>query len=193
MTPAAVVILMLVGAASTGSSDSAPAIADPPNWDRYDEVVDLNIFVRQRGRRPEPRERPRDDAPVAMPAPRLVLRGVSRRGDMWIAFVEDIRSEQMLKVTSGDELNGGRVESVSITGINYSYGKATVDVAVGGMIGAGRRGSGTAASSEAPADSPASSAASATPDAAGKADKTMSILERLRRKREAQLGKSASP
>ena len=195
MTPATVLLLILAGAAAAGASDHVPVGAEPPKWERYEKVVDFNIFVRSRGNRTSPtrREGPEDVSPVAMPAPHLVLRGVSRRGDAWIAFVEDIRSEQMMKVTSGDKLNGGRVDSISMAGISYSYGEARVDVAVGGMVGAGSRAPDTAAASEAPADSATSSAAGAKPADAGKAGNEPSILERLRRKREAQLGKSASP
>jgi len=195
MTVAIILLLMLAVPAATGTPDSAPVGAEPPEWERYEKVVDFNIFVRQRGRQtsPAPRDGSENSSPVAMPAPHLVLRGVSRRDDAWIAFVEDIRSEQIMKVTSGDELNGGRVESISMAGISYRYGEATVDVVVGGMIGAGRRAPDTAMSPGAPGaptDSPTSSTAG---PAAGKAGNESSILERLRRKREAQLGESKSP
>ena len=195
MTPATILLLMLVSSAATGAPDSARISAEPPAWERYEQVVDLNIFVRSRGRRSSPtrREGAQDAAPVAMPAPHLVLRGVSRRGDAWIAFVEDIRSERVLRVTSGDELNGGRVESVSIAGIKYRYGEATVDVIVGGMVGGSRSAPDAAVSAEATGDSSTSSTTGAKSAAAGKADKESSILERLRRKREAQLGKSKAP
>ena len=190
MTPATVLLLILAGAAAAGASDHVPVGAEPPKWERYEKVVDFNIFVRQRGRRAAPvrRDDRENDRAVAMPAPHMVLRGVSRRGGAWIAFVEDIRSGQVVKAASGDELNGGRVESISMAGISYSYGEAKVDVAVGGMIGASRGAPGTAMSPGAPA----SPTAGTKPAAAGSANE-LSILERLRRKREAQLGKSKSP
>ena len=141
MTPAAVLLLMALAPTAAAGAETAPTSPQPPRWERYQKVVQFNIFVRERGVREVRARRDNATKPAAptMPAPHLILRGVSRRREAWVAIVEDIRSGQVLQVAPDDELAGGRVAAISMDGLTYSYGEATVDISVGNMIGSARQ------------------------------------------------------
>ena len=144
---------MAIGALSTVALGSAIAMwpgtglgrdnAEPPDpWARYQIILDRNIFSRQRGpiRRPEDDEEPRE---IVMPNPEsyLLLRGVVQEDGTFIAFVEDTRSAEILRLHKGDSVARGVIAALNLDVLEYEWEGRKIAVRIGG---GGHRGAGCA-------------------------------------------------
>lgn len=190
----------LAGAAGPPGSATRPAERPaPPDLREYDILTQRNIFSRDRGRRePERPERERPTLPVVTPpAPQpelqLVLTGVLRVGDEWIASVEDRRTGVTLKLRPGEPAGTGHVRSVSMDGLIFDRDGNLIPVSVGqtltGVAAGPARGGVSVAMPTGPAPVPAGFGAPAagpapSPPAASGATDGMSIEERLRLRRQ---------
>jgi hypothetical protein len=170
-------VLFLLAAGAWVLAQDARTLERRP-WEDYEVLIERNLFSRQRGRRAV--EERVFVAPPPPPAQRFVrLRGVTRRGEEQVAFLEDMRSGDIIRARAGSRVVDGTVMSVGVDTIIYALDGNEVEVAIGENLEASTESAPVAAST---GTGSTSTAAPAAP--AGSED----ILERLRRQRMEELG-----
>ena len=107
--------------------------AEPQDaWAAYQVILKRNIFSRQRGpvRQTQPGERPRT---VVAPNPEsyLLLKGIVQEGDKFIAFLEDNRSNSVLRLCEGDSVARGIIKNFTLDSIEYQWDDRTISVPLG--------------------------------------------------------------
>src|SRR5690606_1497983 len=111
------IILVTLAAAAEAqerSSWRSRRSADTDLPPEYQPIVDNNIFVRQRSRRPiEPVTRP---APLP-PERSMVLTGIVLEEGLFRAYIEDTRSGTIQRVSPGDTVATGAVGQITIDAI----------------------------------------------------------------------------
>jgi len=86
----------------------------------YQTVVDNNIFVRQRGRRAvEPTTRPTVTPPPPPVERSMILTGIVLEEGVFRAYIEDTRSNTILRVSAGDPIASGAVGQITLDSIAY--------------------------------------------------------------------------
>jgi len=153
----------------------------PASWDDYEVVVERNIFSRSRGR---PRERAGTQDPQAPPRPEryIVLRGVVQQGEELIAFLEDGRTGVTSRARIGDAIASGRLSGITLDSVQYESDGQTATIEIGKNLVGG----GSAAAS--PFDLFEAPGAATSEEGATAGGNEAAILERLRQKRERELG-----
>ena len=176
MIPGIGLLLSLVCA---GSLRCEQASAASPSWDRYKVLTENNIFLRDRARA-RPREQSIAPVPVRAPERDFVLTGIVRRDSGCIAFVEDMRNGETLRVRSGDTFADGQITDITLDGLVYRKDDQTRDIKIGNTLGG---------ASPLPAPTAASTNAegSVAPGATAASPDERAILERLRQRREKEL------
>lgn len=168
-----------------GPRASSAAEPDKPTWPRYEVVIENNIFMKSRVvRRPDsgadngPQERP-----VYHVERDLLLTGISRRGDRYTAFIEDLRSNTTTRVAVGERAGEGTVTSIELDHLVFSQGEVTRRIEVGQTLaGDGKSASGSSApGTSTPAGDPPTGTTGLDPD------DEKAILERLRQQRMKEL------
>jgi hypothetical protein len=189
-TPGTVAMIVLVlivtlPAASGQDRDEAPK-QDP--WAEYEVILERNMFSRQRGpRRQRQREERRE---VVMPNPESYFKfnGVVQEDGMFIAFLEDTRSNSVLRLRAGDQVARGVIKALTLDSLVYELADQTTTVQLGFDLEGGRGAvtmnelmeySGTAAASP---TGEASESEAPTGEAAD-------ILQQLLQRRQQELGK----
>ncbi len=179
----ALVPLLVVG--HVGSA-AGPGQAKP--WEDYGVLIERSIFSRERGRpAPSPQARIIREAPS--PERYVLLRGVVASGDEFVAFLEDMRSGEMIWARSGDEIVRGRVADVTLDGIVYERGDARAEVAIGQNLEKGA-GAPPPPTPDAPDGAPDGDAGEASDDAQpppGPSAGADDVLERMKQKRMREL------
>ena len=173
----AIILGLLLGLA-TSSSGAEPGSAQRA-WERYQVLVERNIFSRDRG---SPPPRSREVTPLPPPPERyLVLTGIARHGEKHMAFLEDIGTGVTTIIQIGDTVLQGRIKNITLDSIEYEKNDRTAIIRIGGDLEGG---------------SPSTISAALPPSEVGGSDLTpvarsaeADILERLRQKREKELGK----
>jgi len=127
------VALALALALSTGGLHGTAAAGETQPWEHYEILIERNMFSRSRGQGKQSEE-----AEVARAAPSperfVLLRGVLRQDDEFIAVLEDMRSGQLIRARVGDEVVRGRVERITLDGLRYVRDEAQVDVGIGANL-----------------------------------------------------------
>lgn len=164
----------------------------------YSILWERNIFSQDRAPRREPTQRYTRPAPVYRPERDVVLRGVSQMDGRWVAFIENTRSGGTQRVRAGGQVARGRIKSVALDRIEYEAEGKIVEVAIGQTLEGsssqplvtyepyepGEEGPEEAA---VPGDTEVS-AGPASP--AGDPDEEgLSLIERMRRRREQELSR----
>lgn len=173
------IILWLFLGLATSSSGAEPGSAQRA-WERYQVLVERNIFSRDRGS-PPPRSREVTPLPPPPPERYLVLTGIARHGEKHMAFLEDIGTGVTTIIQIGDTVLQGRIKNITLDSIEYEKNDRTAIIGIGGDL---EGGSPSTISAALPLSETAGS--DLTP-VAGSAE--ADILERLRQKREKELGK----
>lgn len=199
---------------SARPSAAPTARADKSIGADYSILVQRNIFDRNRRppviRKPQP---PRPKPTYTPPKPvdtdqHFVLRGIALEGSQFTAFFEDTRAGRILQVRPGDVVGKGRIPAVNIDSAQYQRGDKLTVIPVGHTL-TGSRAPG--AGFETPAPTPAASTGSTakptapsqgssattqpttapaeTPTSAPASGGLQDILERMRRRREQELGR----
>jgi hypothetical protein len=108
-------------------------------WATYRVIVQRNMFSRQRGA-PERRQRRTEERVVTIPDPESYhrLRGIAQENGTFIAFIEDTRGGEMLKLRQGDAVARGVIESLDLDSIVYRLEDRTISVAIGQDLLGGR-------------------------------------------------------
>jgi hypothetical protein len=119
------------------AQESAEKPAD--TWAVYKVIVDRNMFSRQRGAA-ERRQRDTEQQVVTVPDPESYyrLRGIAQENGTFIAFVEDTRRSETLKLRQGDTVARGSIESLDLDSIVFRLEDRTIPVAIGQDLLGGR-------------------------------------------------------
>ena len=131
--------------------------------------------------RPPRRDRTSRPAPPTRPAvPQMVLTGVTIRNEVRLAFFEDSQNGRRITAVIGDVLQGGKLLSIAMSGVEISLKGKTKTVTMGeSILGGG------------PVDiSSAGTSGSTAGPASGTTDSTSSgddILERMKKRRQREL------
>jgi hypothetical protein len=120
----------------------------------------------------------------------IVLMGIVEKDGVASAFLEDRKAGKPLAAKTGDTLAGGKVGSISVDAMEFIVGEKTVKITLGSNLQGG-------VSSARPLDSSAGSppstdgksASDAKGGAGGSDDPNLSIIEKLRRKRQKELNR----
>jgi len=182
-------LAMLVIASCAWGQGESESVEKERSWDAYEIIIQRNIFSRDRG---QPVARGRPSGGYEETTPRierhLMLIGIAREEDRYLAFIEDIWSGETTKVRIGDNLSWGWVTSITLDSIEYNSDGEEVSVAIGEYVD--NRSPSVSASRESPerageTEVPAGEVVEERPAATSGEE---SILERLKRKREKELG-----
>lgn len=150
----------------------APDAAPASGWARYQVLTERNMFLKNRAR---PRVFEAKQEEMGPPAPKVetdvVLSGIVEKDGQLAAFLENSRSGTVRLVRKDDEVGGGKIGAITISGIEYISNGATRTVTVGmtleggsiANLGTAKTGSGSA--------------------------ETDSVLERMRKKRQEEMNK----
>ncbi len=173
------VALALALALSIGGLHGAAAAGEANPWEHYEILIERNMFSRSRGQRSQPEEA---EVVRAAPSPErfVLLRGVLRQDDEFIAVLEDMRSGGLIRARVGDEVVRGRVDRITLDGIRYVRDEAQVEVGIGDNLEA----SGTAASAAAGEGTAGEELETTTLPAGSAAD----IVEQMRQRRQREQG-----
>jgi hypothetical protein len=108
------------------------SIPEPDTWARYQIILQRNIFSRQRGPLTSRQlgERP---GTVVTPDPEsyFLLKGIVQEAGTFIAFLEDSRSNEVLKLREGDHVARGIVKNFTLDSIEYQFEDRTISVPLG--------------------------------------------------------------
>jgi hypothetical protein len=153
-----------------------PTTRPAATFDDYRIVLERNIFLKDRTPQRRPVFRPIRPAPT-QPAPhQLVLTGVAIRQEIRVAFFEDDQTGELVKAVVGDVVQGGKLASISLDGVEFSRDNKTRKVAIGeGLLGGSSVDMSSAPSSE------------TTAGPAGSSSSGDDILERMKKRRAKEL------
>jgi hypothetical protein len=100
-------------------------------WARYDIILRRNIFSRTR-QVFRPRQF-REERRVVVPNPESYfrLRGITQEDGTFVAFLEDTRTNVVLRVGAGDSVARGAIKSLSLDSLEYQFGERTFTVFMG--------------------------------------------------------------
>ncbi|HUT29285.1 MAG TPA: hypothetical protein VMX13_05790 [Sedimentisphaerales bacterium] len=186
------VICILV---TIGISHAAETSADKADEFRsqYGIIVERNIFSRNRGNRTvEPgasATQARRPQPTPQPESYFVLKGIAKADDSFVAFFEDSRGGEVIRVKAQNPIARGTIVKLTLDSAAYQNDANTVDVKVGQTL-EGKPG-GTALTFENLLEwSEIGSAAASTRDANGteKLSDDAEVLRKLMERRRQELG-----
>ncbi len=100
-------------------------------WTRYEVILERNMFSRQRGFARQRRDEPGQVAAVPNPESYLLLKGVVQENGQFIAFLEDTRSNSVLRLQTGAQVARGVIKSLTLDSIEYAFGERTITVRIG--------------------------------------------------------------
>lgn len=194
---AALILLMGAPAEAQFRRQRNPA-PEPEELDgEYSAVVENNIFLRNRGRRPAP---PPTSRPVAPPLTReqtLILTGIVLEEGEFRAYFEDTRGNSIVRVAEGEALASGTIAQIMIDAVAYETPDGFRWIDIGHDLTASlpnARAGGTSSttssggSAATAGGTPASTSGSGTETPATSDPAMMSVEERLRQRRMRTLG-----
>ena len=187
------VLAILVCAACAGSAsvlraDSPAKTGAGVSFDEYRVIAEQNIYLKDRRQATRPPGRfasiLRPEPPPPSPEENIVLTGIVRHGDEYVAFFEDRRSGATLRVRRGQVLLGGSVGTISLDFVEYIRSGQVARIDIGENLA--KRASGPAAAPTVAQQTEGETAvAPARPAASGD---EASILEMLRKRRQQEMG-----
>ena len=119
----------------------------------------------------------------------MVLKGIVRRGDEYVAFVEDTRSGATSTVRANGSAGEGRVVRLGLDYVEFEKNSRTVKVALGRTLEGNAAGAPAASGSSAaaPASGGTTDAASSSSGAAPAASGENATLELMRQRRQREM------
>ncbi|MCY3019324.1 MAG: hypothetical protein NTW87_09905 [Planctomycetota bacterium] len=178
------VVALIAGCvASQGSASDAGARPQglAPAFERYQVLVQRNMFAKDRGRaRDEARaaEQSKDGAP-SKPEAETVLVGILQKDGQLVAFLENSKAGTVQAVQKDDPIGRGTIAAITLDSIEYVCGDTSLTVTIGKSLDGGTP------TKLGELAKPAGAGASA---GAGSADSN-SVLERLRKKRQEEMSR----
>ncbi len=132
--PKSKLLAFAAGALVLGAIQPTPAgTGREKAWDTYSVLAERNIFLRDRGRRrwtPTLSTRPVIRATYDSDSS-VVLRGIALRGDEFVAFFEDNRTNETSRVHVGQAVGKGVVRSIALDGVEYERGGRLSSIDIG--------------------------------------------------------------
>ena len=123
------------GPPPTAADLKAATNAKPGTWDAYRLLAQRNIFVRDRRLPRTDRRsptRPEAAADAARDADRqVVLTGITRQGDEFVAFFENLRTGKTLRVPAGAAVGAGTLRTIGLNAVQYERGGETARITIG--------------------------------------------------------------
>ena len=124
------ILLVVLSLPTFGQDTTSP---EPQNvWTKYQIILQRNIFSRQRS---AIRQRQSSDRPKAVVVPNpesyFLLKGIVQEADKFIAFIEDNRSNSVLRLREGDSVARGIVKNFTLDAIEYQLEDRTINVPLG--------------------------------------------------------------
>ncbi len=205
LLPRAGVFAAAIAALVLAAGSALPAETDAgDSWDRYRVLVERNMFLRNR-RPPRPPGQSGGQTVVVRDSDRdIILTGISRRDDEYVAFFENTATGLTRRIRTGQAVGKGKIGSITLDGVEYERDGAVTQIEVGRSLTgtyvvrattrpAATQSAGPLSGRQEPATQPAetttdSSAAppAAPPEGGGDSDVT-DIEEQMRRRREQEL------
>jgi hypothetical protein len=162
MSRRALTVWLLVWSAGLAAAASPPAAlpgAQPARLEDYRVLSERNMFLRNRARPPSSHRAPTAAPPAADTGDgRIVLTGIIRQGEDYVAFFEDTRTGKTTLAQVGALLGRGQLVTITMDAVHYACAGNTVKIAIGSTL------TGAAASLPKPA-APTSTATTAPPAA----------------------------
>ncbi|MCM8768121.1 MAG: hypothetical protein NC911_00315 [Candidatus Omnitrophica bacterium] len=160
------------------------------SFDHYQIISERNIFLPQR-KKPDKQQKFYSilkEAPPVNPAANIVLTGIVRHGQDYLAFFEDRLSRKTLRVRAGENLLGGKIQQITLDYVEYVAKETPVKVEIGKTLA-----NSTPLTPAGPVSSPASPSFSSTLVSSGSdisppSSDTSNIVEQMRRRRLQELG-----
>ena len=101
------------------------------SWEKYQIILQRNIFSRRRGPITQRRTEQARSTFTRNRELYLVLKGVVQQDVTFIAFIEDTQSNSTLRLVEGDSVAKGIVKNFTLDSIEYQLEGKTITVAVG--------------------------------------------------------------
>jgi hypothetical protein len=102
---------------------------------QYSVIVERNIFSRNRGTKTTDPGASATQARIQPPTPQLesyfVLKGIAKADDSFVAFLEDVRGGEVIRVKAQDAIARGRIVKLTLDSAAYQNDANAVDVKVG--------------------------------------------------------------
>ncbi len=159
------------------------------SWEKYKVLLERNIFLQDRSRWTS--SAPRSTvaaAPVYRPERYIILTGIAREGEEYIAFLEDTRSGVTSRVRADGPAAEGRIVRIELDHIEYQNDGQTVKIELGNSLGGALpRGADAPESSVMTGSEGDTSVGTTLPSAGAGTDDHRAILERLRQRRKKEL------
>ena len=178
-------LLACAGFVSTAfASESAPITQEPDGWARYRILTQRNIFSKERGRsRHEARttEAPKEKEPEPPPRPEadIMLLGIVQKDGKPAAFVENRKTGSVQSLRVGDSIARGTVSAITLENLEYTCDGTSITVNIGRTFEGGEPAAAVASTS---------TKSTASGSSAGASDAN-AVLERMRKKRQEEMGK----
>lgn len=102
-------------------------------WDSYRVLVERNIFSRNRSR-PFEQSVSKPKRPPPVPESYFVLKGIVKQGNEHIAFFENTRTGEAVKVRKGDNIARGSLKNLTLDYIEFGLDANTVKVVIGNTL-----------------------------------------------------------
>lgn len=118
----------------TAADVKAATDAKPGTWDAYRLLAQRNIFVRDRRLPRTDRRLPTRSAAAesAMDADRqVVLTGITKQGDEFVAFFENLRTGKTLRAPAGTTVGAGTLKAIGLNDVAYERGGKTARITIG--------------------------------------------------------------
>jgi hypothetical protein len=193
VTIAGLVVICILAAIGISYAAETPADEAGEFWSQYKIIVERNIFSRNRGARTADRsvssEEARRPPPTPQPESYFVLKGIAKVNESFVAFFEDSRGGEVIRVRAQDTIARGSIVKLTLDSAAYQNDANTVDVKVGQTLEGEL--AGTAPTFENLLEwSATASAAESTEDANGteKPSDDAEVLRKLMERRRQELG-----
>jgi len=156
----------------------------------YQVLVENNIFLPRRNvpRSPQHVYSILKETPLPNPAANIVLTGIVKHGQQYIAFFEDRLKARTLRVQTGDSLLQGKIQHITLDYVEYAAGETVVKVEIGKTLAnTTPLSSGKISSAPVPSDSVTQFVPAVSPIPSQSTD-TSSLVEQMKRRRLQELG-----
>ena len=176
------------------SSDRPPPMAKP-----YTVLLERSFFSKDGRSRSVPRSTTTVTTAPAVkpltPEQATVFRGVLCPDDEYVAFIQNVQSDQVSVLKAGDEIAGGRIAAITLDTLNFATGGKVHEIRVGQNLAgetvaastssSGSTGSGSTAGFVGSGSTGATSSAQSRPSDPAQA----AVEERLRQRRNSEGGR----
>ncbi|MHC4646415.1 MAG: hypothetical protein ACYTBJ_13020 [Planctomycetota bacterium] len=131
---AAFVSFLILGVLDLLCAAQPPAEKTDDFWSEYGIIIEGNIFSRYRGRdavEPRTSSNPTAEQPPPQPESYFVLKGLAKEDDAFVAFFEDTRAGDMIRVRAEEPIARGKITGLTLDSAVYERDANTVSVQVG--------------------------------------------------------------